>query len=67
MSFDFIITQNGELSNKHGFGRVPDPPEPEELECMEDCSLCVWKEVHKDGRYICNDVNGEGFIEKEEM
>lgn len=54
-------------TGKHNFGYIPDPPEPKEFECMEDCSRCGWAEVHKDGRYICNDVNGEGFIEKEEM
>ena len=63
MNFSFIITQNGELSNKHGFGHVPDPPEPEEFECMEDCSLCKWAGMHKDGRYICG---GDMFEEKEE-
>ena len=64
MSFDFIITQNGELSNKHGFGRVPDPPEPEDFECSGDCSRCKGAAMHADGRYICG---GDEFEEKEEM
>ena len=64
-TFNFIITNNGELTNKHGFGHVPDPPEPIEVECMEDCALCKWAEVLEDGSIRCNDTNGEGFIEKE--
>lgn len=50
-------------TGRYNFGYIPDPPEPEEFECMEDCSLCKWAEVHKDGRYICN---GNEFEEKEE-
>ena len=62
-TFNFIITNNYELTNKHGFGRVPDPPEPEDFECFGDCSLCKWAEMYSDGRYICG---GDEFEEKEE-
>ena len=62
---NFIISHMN-VKDTHGFGRIPDAPEPTEIECMEDCFRCKWAEVLKDGSIRCNDVNGEGFIDKEE-
>lgn len=50
------------------FGHIPDPPEPDETECMEDCDTCIWRsaERERDGFYRCNDVYGERYKERGE-
>ena len=59
---NFII-RDMHVTNNHGFGHIPDPPEPEDFECLGNCSRCKGAEMHKDGRYICC---GDEFEEKEE-
>lgn len=59
---NFIISHMN-VKDTHGFGRIPDPPEPEDFECSGDCSRCKGAAMHADGRYICG---GDGFEEKEE-
>ena len=51
-------------TGKYNFGYIPDPPEPDDTECMEDCDSCVWHSIRKDGVHECNDVYGEGYKEK---
>lgn len=50
-------------TGKNNFGYIPDPPEPDDTECMEDCDTCIWRSAEResDGLYRCN---GEGYKER---
>ena len=57
-------------ANPHGFGRVPDPPEPPSDSWFEDhCPRCKYnKEWEENGEWFseCTEGGCTGFVERED-
>lgn len=65
----FRIVDHGR-ANTHGFGRVPDPPEPPSDSWFEDhCPRCKHnKEWEENGEWFseCTEGGCTGFVERED-
>jgi hypothetical protein len=64
------IIDCGRVTNTHGFGRVPDPPEPLSDEWFEDhCPRCKYnREWQENGKWYaeCTEGGCTGFVERED-
>ena len=70
MSFSYFRIVDLGRTNSHGFGRVPDPPEPPSDEWFEEhCPRCKYNhEWEENGEWFaeCTEGGCTGFVERED-